>query len=112
MAGDTPKDRPSTEGKGGDSKAEEPLETTRHGSQRLSDLDPQRGGVLSSGEASEVKASGQVMDQTGGGKVYIKEVEPGRYNVFVENEEGKAVTSFRRLKLNKLQKLARNYGWH
>ncbi len=86
-------------------------EPTKHGTERFSDLNPSRGGILSTQEAQQLKATGRALNQKTGGKVYLKEITPGRYDVYVENLAGKPITSFKNIRFNKLQNLARNYGW-
>lgn len=93
------------------SENDEPIETTKHGAERLSDRNPTRGGVLSTDEVKELKEVGRVMEQRDGAKVFLREVEPGKFNVYIESEEGKVITTYRHIRPNKLQNLARNYGW-
>ena len=94
-----------------DEPANEPLKTTKHGSERLAGENPGRDGVLNEAESREARDSGRVLNQSGGGKVYLQEVEPGKFNAYVENPAGQRITTFRHLRMNKLLKLARNYGW-
>jgi hypothetical protein len=52
------------------------------------------------------------MSQREGGKIYLQEVEPEKYNVVVENNEGKMITTFRHIRAGALARLTTNYGWH
>jgi hypothetical protein len=85
--------------------------TTQHGQERLAGPEATRGGVLSKSERAAVEQQGARMVQRDGANVYVSRTEPGRYNVVVTNQEGKLITTFKNLPQQKLDGLAKRYGW-
>jgi len=86
------------------------LRTTRHGAERIAGAGSTRGGVLSEAEVLATRG-GNVLKQADGGTVRILEVESGKFNVVVKGERG-IITTFRHLRQNKIDKLARKFGWY
>jgi RHS repeat-associated protein len=86
------------------------LPSTAHGAERIAGAGATRGGVLSETVINQTRQSGRVMIQADGAKVYVHEVEPGRFNVVVWGERG-LITTFERLSQKSLDRLGKNYGW-
>jgi hypothetical protein len=78
---------------------------TAHGAERLAD--PAR--TLSQAEIAAARGA-HTLRQADGATVYIHQVEPGKFNVFIEGERG-IVTTFRHLDTDAVRRLAVNYGW-
>ena len=78
---------------------------TQHGALRLAD--PTR---LNEAEIAAAKL-GHTLQQAGGGTVYIQQVKPGKFNVYIENAAGQMITSVRHLDPDAVKRLAMNYGW-
>jgi hypothetical protein len=55
--------------------------------------------------------SGEVLTQTDGATVYLKEVSSGRFNVIVEGQRG-VVTALKNIPQGAVNRLAQNYGWY
>lgn len=85
------------------------VDATIHGVARLAG----RGGADGAWNAAEIAATrtGIQTTQRGGAQVFIKEVAPGRFNVIVQNQAARVVTSMRSLSFKSIQRLGRNYGW-
>jgi len=84
--------------------------TTAHGAERIAGRGATRGGVLARKEIKAVRKSGTKMRQADGAMVRVLQVGEGRFNVVVEGERG-IITTFRRIKQKRLERLARNYKW-
>lgn len=52
----------------------------------------------------------QIITQTDGVQVYIKDTGGCKYNVIVEGTNG-VITALKDISLKSLEKLAQNYGW-
>lgn len=65
----------------------------------------------SDAEIAETKALGKSYLQRAGGKVYLHEVEPGKFNVYIEAADGKMITGIRHTDARRVRSLARDYGW-
>jgi RHS repeat-associated protein len=87
------------------------LATTKHGAERVEGPGATRGGVLSEERIAEVRANGVKMTQTDGATVRILQTESGTYDVFIYGERG-TITTFKHIPQSRLNRLARNYGWH
>jgi hypothetical protein len=68
------------------------------------------GALLSETVINQTRQAGRVMIQADGAKVYVHEVEPGRFNVVVWGER-RLITTFERLSQKSLDRLGKNYGW-
>jgi hypothetical protein len=88
------------------------LQTTAHGAQRVAGAAATRGGVLSEAGIAAVRQGGRVMTQADGATVRILQNEAGRFNVVIEGEGGKLITTFENLRQESLDRLGRNYGWN
>jgi RHS repeat-associated protein len=84
--------------------AEEGLAATAHGAEQLAE----RG---FSGSDIALTKSGEVLTQSDGATVYVKEVASGRFNVIVEGQRG-VVTALKNIPQGAVNRLAQNYGWH
>ena len=84
--------------------AEEGLAATAHGAEQLAE----RG---FSGSDIALTKSGEVLTQSDGATVYVKEVASGRFNVIVEGQRG-VVTALKNIPQGAVSRLAQNYGWH
>jgi RHS repeat-associated protein len=84
--------------------AEEGLEATAHGAEQLAE----RG---FSGSDIALTKSGEVLTQSDGATVYVKEIASGRFNVIVEGQRG-VVTALKNIPQGAVNRLAQNYGWH
>ena len=80
--------------------------TTAHGAERLAD--PAR--TLNQAELAAARRA-HTLRQADGATVYIHQAEPGKFNVFVENQSGQIITTFRHISNGALMRLAINYGW-
>jgi hypothetical protein len=78
---------------------------TKHGAEKLAD--PSR--HLSAAERAALRRSHKLR-QTDGATVYIQQVEPGKFNVLVEGENG-VIDMFRHRDINAIRRLAINFGW-
>ncbi len=78
--------------------------TTAHGAQRLAE----RG--FTPIVIAETRV-GHVLRQADGCTVYVRQVEPGRFNVLIENAQGAIVSALPRIDALALRNLAINYGW-
>lgn len=90
--------------------AQEALQTTAHGAQRLAGQAATRGGVLSAQEARAVMQTGRAMTRADGAAVRIVTNEAGRSSVVVSGERG-VITPFRNLSEKSVERLAKRYGW-
>jgi hypothetical protein len=77
---------------------------TVHGAQRLAERGFTPAVVL------ETRA-GHILRQADGCTVYVRQVEPGRFNVLIENAQGNIVSAISRIDALALRNLAINYGW-
>ncbi|HEV3319323.1 MAG TPA: DUF6531 domain-containing protein [Solirubrobacteraceae bacterium] len=84
--------------------AEEGLAATAHGAEQLAE----RG---FSGSDIALTKSGEVLTQSDGATVYLKETSSGRFNVIVEGQRG-VVTALKNIPQGAVNRLAQNYGWH
>ena len=81
------------------------VDTTVHGAESLMS----RGFTPS--EISGVKLSPtNIMTQSDGASVYIKDIGNGKFNVIVEGDNG-VVTALKNIGQNSLDRLGKNYGW-
>ncbi len=80
-------------------------QATAHGADRLAD--PAR--TLTQAEIAGARG-GHTLKQADGATVYIQQVAPGKFNVFVEGDRG-IITTFRHISGGALKRLAINYGW-
>ena len=81
------------------------IDTTQHGAERLMS----RG--FSPSEISDLKLSpDNIMTQSNGASVYIKNVTDDKFNVIVEGDNG-VVTALKNISQKALDRLSNNYGW-
>jgi RHS repeat-associated protein len=64
-----------------------------------------------SGSDIALTKSGEVLTQSDGATVYVKEISSGRFNVIVEGQRG-IVTALKNIPQGAVNRLAQNYGWH
>jgi len=86
------------------------IQTTAHGAERIAGAAATRGGVLSEAEIIAARA-GSTLTQADGAIVHVLETAPGRFNVVVNSQGGRLITTFKNLSQKALDRLARNYGW-
>jgi RHS repeat-associated protein len=84
--------------------ADEGLAATAHGAEQLAE----RG---FSGSDIALTKSGDVLTQSDGATVYLKEISSGRFNVIIEGQRG-VVTALKNIPQGAVSRLAQNYGWH
>ncbi|MCW0410500.1 hypothetical protein NG831_20915 [Xanthomonas sacchari] len=90
--------------------AQQVLQTTAHGAERLAGQAATRGGVLSAQEVRVVMQTGRTMTQADGAAVRIVTNDAGRSSVVVSGERG-VITTFKNISEKSLNRLAKRYGW-
>ena len=91
-------------GTGGGFKGTKGSDTTKHGAKRMKE----RG--FTHKDVAETKANGIIKTQSDGAKVYINEINPGKFNIVVEGKNG-PITVLKGLRQKSLDRLLKNYGW-
>jgi len=64
---------------------------------------------FSAADVALTKSTNVIKTQADGAQVYIKEVNPGRFNVIVD--ENGVVTELKNISEKSLDRLSRNFGW-
>jgi len=77
---------------------------TAHGAERLA-----RSGFTDD-LVKLTKTEGQVLHQSDGAKVFLRESSPGRFDFIVEGERG-VITAHRNWSQKSIDGIAKNYGW-
>ncbi len=77
---------------------------TKHGTERLHERGFSQNDIMNTKKTTNIKT------QSDGAKVYIKEIDNGRYNVIVEGERG-IITALKNISEKSLERLTKNYNW-
>lgn len=77
---------------------------TKHGDERLKERS------FSTKDIKDTKNTSNTKKQADGAKVYIKELENGKYNVIIEGEKG-IITALKNISQKALDRLSKNYKW-
>lgn len=73
------------------------VQTTIHGAERIAGAAATRGGVLSAEGVVATRQAGQTLTQADGAAVFVNATSAERFNVVVQNSQGRVITTFRLL---------------
>ena len=77
---------------------------TKHGIERLRQRGFSKSDILNTKMTSNIKTQGD------GAKVYIKEIDNGKFDIIVEGEIG-IITALKNIDKKSLERLTKNYNW-
>ncbi|MEO8682345.1 MAG: RHS repeat-associated core domain-containing protein [Vicinamibacterales bacterium] len=89
------------------------FEVTAHGAARIAGQGATRGGTLGAVEITSVRGAfdAKYIANVNGATALVAKTANGRYNVVIEGDSGKYITSFRNLDQKSLHRMAKKYDW-